>query len=150
MSNPLFESLRRNLGRFQNRKFLEAVMGVAALTAMADGQYDIAEKYQAEVLLAEIPLFDVFEMAEAMEILDGDVHALRADRAAATRELEARIAGFADDPDKAATLLRAARAIMTADGTVTADEEREFARLSELLSQDPAGLALPDVELFVR
>ena len=142
MAESFLDTVRREVGRFQNRSFLEAVMAVAALAAMADDDYGIAEKYRAEELLVEIPIFDVFELSEAMEILDEDVHALRSDREAAMRALEARIRTFANVPDKARTLLRAAHAIITCDGAITPVERAEFERLAGLLKQDVTALAL--------
>jgi len=143
MSEGLFGSLRREIDRMRYRGFLEAVMAAAALVALSDQDYGLAEKYKAEEILSEIPLFDVFELSEAMELLDQDVHDLRTDTAAATERLERRIAAVADDADHARTLLRAAWAIVTADGTVTPAERTEFARLSELVACDPAELGLP-------
>lgn len=142
MTEGFLQTVRREVERLQNRGFLEVVMAVAALSAMADGEYGIAEKYRAEELLAEIPIFDVFDMAEAMEILDEDVFALRSDRAAATRDLEARVAAYADDPDRARTLLRAAHAIISSDGVITDAEQAEFERLASLLNLEVAGLSL--------
>lgn len=142
MSEGFLQAVRREVERFQNRDFLEAVMAVAALAAMADGEYGLAEKYRAEELLAEIPIFDVFDLSEAMEILDEDVFALREDRAGATRDLEARVAAYADDPDRARTLLRAAHAIITSDGVITDSERAEFERLADLLGQAVVALAL--------
>lgn len=142
MVEGFLQTVRREVERFQNRGFLEAVMAVAALASMADGEYGLAEKYRAEELLSEIPIFDVFDLAEAMEILDEDVFALRSDRAAATRSLEARVAAYADEPDRARTLLRAAHAIITSDGVITESERAEFERLAGLLGQDVLALAL--------
>lgn len=142
MAEGFLQSVRREVERFQNRDFLEAVMAVAALSAMADGDYGLAEKYRAEELLAEIPIFDVFDLSEAMEILDGDVFALRSDRAAATAELEARVAAYADEPDRARTLLRAAHAIINSDGVITPAEREEFQRLAGLLGLEVTALAL--------
>ncbi|MEQ8399251.1 tellurite resistance TerB family protein [Thalassobaculum sp.] len=142
MAESFLEAIRREVGRFQNRSFLEAVMAVAALAAMADDEYGIAEKYRAEELLSEIPVFDVFDLSEAMEILDEDIHALRTDRPAAVRDLEARVRAFANVPDKARTLLRTAHAIITCDGDITTAERTEFERLARLLKQDIAALAL--------
>jgi|GEM_PF-554895 len=142
MAEGFLQTIRREVERFQNRGFLEAVMAVAALAAMADGEYGLAEKYRAEELLAEIPIFDVFDLAEAMEILDEDVFALRSDRVAATRALEARVAEHAHAPDRARTLLRAAHAIITSDGVITEPEQVEFDRLAALLDQDAGALAL--------
>ena len=142
MAESFLQTVRREVERFQNRGFLEAVMAVAALAAMADGEYGLAEKYRAEELLAEIPIFDVFDLSEAMEILDEDVFALRENRAAASRELEARVAAYADEPDRARTLLRAAHAIITSDGVTTDSERAEFERLAGLLGQSVVALAL--------
>ena len=142
MAESFLDTVRREVERFQNRGFLEALMAVAALSALADGEYGIAEKYRAEELLAEIPIFDVFDLAEAMEILDEDVFALRSDRVAATRDLEARVAAFADEPDRARTLLRAAHAVITCDGAASASERAEFDRLATLLGQSADTLAL--------
>ncbi len=142
MADTFLDAIRREVDSFQNRGFLEAMMAVAALAALADGEYGIAEKYRAEALLAEIPVFDVFDLAEAMEILDDDVLALRSDRVAATRALEARVAAFADEPDRARTLLRAAHAVITCDGAASAAERAEFERLAALLGQSADSLAL--------
>ncbi|MEQ9330156.1 TerB family tellurite resistance protein [Thalassobaculum sp.] len=142
MAEGFLQTVRREVERFQNRSFLEAVMAVAALAAMADGEYGLAEKYRAEELLAEIPIFDVFDLSEAMEILDEDVFALRENRAAASRELEARVAAYADEPDRARTLLRAAHAIITSDGVTTESERAEFERLAGLLGLSVVALAL--------
>ncbi len=142
MAEGFVQTIRREVERFQNRGFLEAVMAVAALAAMADGEYGLAEKYRAEELLSEIPIFDVFDLSEAMEILDEDVFALRSDRIAATRALEARVAAYADDRDRARTLLPAAHAIITSDGVTTETERAEFERLAGLLGQDVLALAL--------
>ena len=142
VETTFLDTVRREVGRFQNRNFLEALMAVAALAALADGEYSLAEKYRAEELLSEIPIFDVFDLSEAMEILDDDVFELRSDRVAATRALEARVAAYAVDPDRARTLLRAAHVIITSDGVATASERAEFERLARLLDQDPGELAL--------
>lgn len=142
MNERFLHTIRREVERFQNRDFLEAVMAVAALAAMADGDYGLAEKYRAEELLAEIPIFAVFDLSEAMCILDEDVFALRSDREAAVAELEARIAGYADDPERARTLLRAAHAIISSDGVITDSEREEFRRLAGLLGQPVTALAL--------
>lgn len=142
MAEGFLQTVRREVERFQHRGFLEALMAVAALAAMADGEYGIAEKYRAEELLAELPIFDVFELREAMEILDGDVFALRSDRVAATRKLETRVAGFAGSPDRARTLLRAAHAIIACDGAISAAERAEFERLARLLGLEPSELSL--------
>lgn len=142
MTETLLDTVRREVDRFQNRSFLEALMAVSALAAMADGEYALAEKYRAEELLAEIPIFEVFDCSEAMEILDDDVFALRSERDAATRELHARVAAFAGDPDRARTLLRAAHAIIAADGVITPAERAEFERLAQILNQDPGSLVL--------
>lgn len=142
MGEGFLQTVRREVERFQNRGFLEALMAVAALSAMADGEYGIAEKYRAEELLAEIPIFDVFDLSEAMEILDEDVFALRSDRTAAVRELEARVAAYAEEPDRARTLLRAAHAIIASDGVITEAERAEFQRLAGLLGLEVTALAL--------
>ncbi|HEY9569093.1 MAG TPA: hypothetical protein VIR38_13455, partial [Thalassobaculum sp.] len=85
MAETILDTVRREVGRLQNRSFLEALMAVSALAAMADGDYGLAEKYRAEELLSEIPIFEVFDLSEAMEILDDDIFALRSDRMVATR-----------------------------------------------------------------
>ena len=128
MAEGFLQTVRREVERFQHRGFLEALMAVAALAAMADGEYGIAEKYRAEELLAELPIFDVF--------------ALRSDRVAATRKLETRVAGFAGSPDRARTLLRAAHAIIACDGAISAAERAEFERLARLLGLEPSELSL--------
>src|SRR3546814_5871385 len=126
MAETILDTVRREVGRLQNRSFLEALMAVSALAAMADGDYGLAEKYRAEELLSEIPIFEVFDLSEAMEILDDDIFALRSDRMVATRDLEARVAGFAADPDRARQIGRAAHAILTSAGIVTAAGRVEF------------------------
>src|SRR3546814_4100815 len=98
MAETILDTVRREVGRLQNRSFLEALMAVSALAAMADGDYGLAEKYRAEELLSEIPIFEEFVLSEAMEDLDDDLFSLRSARLVATRDLEDRVAEIVSAP----------------------------------------------------
>lgn len=138
MALDLRTKLKDELERYRNRDFLKAMMAVCALTALADGELGLAEKYQVEKIIEMTPALRVFDPHKAVAIFDEYAHALREeDRARVLRVLNNKIARFSLDYKRSRTLLRGAYLVMAADGETTDAELSEFNRIALLLEHHP-------------
>jgi tellurite resistance protein TerB len=138
MAGDLRAKLKNELDRYRNRDFLKAMMAVCALTALADGEFNIAEKYEVERIIDTTDVLRVFDSKKVVGIFDDYVHAIRnEERGRVQKVLNNKIARFATDYKGSRTLLRAAYLVMAADGEITADELAEFNRIALLLEHQP-------------
>ena len=138
MALDLRAKLKDELVRYRNRDFLKAMMAVCALTALADGELSLSEKYEVERIVEATEALRVFDPHKAVAIFDEYVHALREeDRAKVVRVLNNKIGRFALDYKASRTLLRGAYLIIAADGEITEAERAEFDRVARLLEQHP-------------
>ena len=62
--------LKTEVQRYRNKEFLKAMMAVCALTALADGEYQISERYQVEEILKTTDALKIFDRTKAVQILD--------------------------------------------------------------------------------
>jgi tellurite resistance protein TerB len=138
MSGDLRGKLLAELDRYRNRDFLKAMMAVCALTALADGEFHIAEKYEVERIIDTNGILRSFDPKRAVKVLDEYIHAIRTgDRDRVLKVLNNKIARFAIDYKASRTLMRAAYIVIAADGEVTDAERAEFDRISRLLEHNP-------------
>lgn len=138
MALDLRAKLKEELTRYRNRDFLKAMMAVCALTAPADGELRITEKYEVERILETTAAFRVFDPRKAVEIFDEYVFALREeDRGKALKVLNNKIGRFALDYKASRTLLRGAYLVIAADDEITEAELAEFNRIALLLEHHP-------------
>jgi tellurite resistance protein len=138
MAGDLRAKLQDELDRYRNRDFLKAMMAVCALTAMADGDFNIAEKYEVERIIDTTDVLRVFDTKKVVGIFDDYVHAIREEDPERVRKaLNNKIARFAMDYKGSRTLLRAAYLVMAVDGEITEDELAEFNRIALLLEHHP-------------
>jgi tellurite resistance protein len=138
MAGDLRAKLKDELDRYRNRDFLKAMMAVCALTALADGDFNIAEKYEVERIIDTTDVLRVFDTKKVVGIFDDYVHAIRnEDRDRVLKVLNNKIARFALDYKGSRSLLRAAYLVMAADGEITGQELAEFNRIALLLEHHP-------------
>jgi tellurite resistance protein len=139
MAGDLRAKLKDEMDRYRNRDFLKAMMAVCALTALADGDFNIAEKYEVERIIDTTDVLRVFDSKKVVGIFDDYVHAIRnEDHTRVRKVLNNKIDRFALDYKGSRTLLRAAYLVMAADGEITPDELTEFNRIALLLEHQPA------------
>jgi tellurite resistance protein TerB len=138
MAGDLRAKLKDEIDRYRNRDFLKAMMAVCALTALADGEFNIAEKYEVERIIDTTDVLRIFDAKKVVGIFDDYVHAIRnEDRTRVLKVLNNKIARFAMDYKGSRSLLRAAYLVMAADGEITGDELAEFNRIALLLEHHP-------------
>ena len=138
MAGDLRAKLKDELDRYRNRDFLKAMMAVCALTALADGDFNISEKYEVERIIDTTDVLRVFDSKKVVGIFDDYVHAIRnEDPARVLKVLNNKIARFALDYKGSRSLLRAAYLVMAADGEITGQELAEFNRIALLLEHHP-------------
>jgi tellurite resistance protein len=138
MAGDLRAKLKDELDRYRNRDFLKAMMAVCALTALADGEFNIAEKYEVERIIETTDVLRAFNTKKVVGTFDDYIHAIRnEDRDRVLKVLNNKIARFATDYKGSRTLLRAAYLVIAADGEITEDELTEFNRIARLLEHQP-------------
>ena len=137
MERSLLEKLVTELRRYQNKDFLKAAMAVCALSANADDEVNLSERYSIDRAIANEPALRVFDASKAIEILDDYVFALRQEGDRAKQVLYNKVRRMAGDHKRSRTLMRVAYLVITADHEIRDEETREFARLCALLDLEP-------------
>ena len=137
MESSLLKKLITEVHRYQNKDFLKAAMAVCALSANADNEVSIAERYSIDHAIANEPALQVFDVAKAIRILDDYIYALREEGASAKAILYNKIERFAGNHKQSRTLMRVSYLIITADRNIGDGEMEEFVRLCELLDLEP-------------
>jgi tellurite resistance protein len=101
--DTLLRKLITELQRYQSKEFLKAAMAVCALTAIADGEVSLSERYSIDQAIANEPALRPFDTAKAVRILDDYIFAIREEAEVAKRVLYDKVRCIADDPKQART-----------------------------------------------
>ncbi len=133
MRPSILSKLNGELQRYQNKGFLKAAMAVCALTANADNEVNLSERYQIDEAISNEPALRQFNITKATNILDEYIWSLRHEDDAAKRILYNKIRRMAGDYKRSRTLMRVAYLVITADHDVKEEEMLEFQRICELL-----------------
>lgn len=131
------DKLKSDTARYWDKPFLKASMAVCAMTALADGEVSLSERYRVDAILGAMDRLQVHNPEKAVEILDDYINALRTERETAEKVLEGKIAQFLDDYKSARTLLRIAYLVVTADGEAVEPEKAVFNRICTTLNVEP-------------
>jgi tellurite resistance protein TerB len=129
--------LKTDIDRFRDRAFLKAAMAVSALTALADGEVSLEERYRVDGIVAGEPTLAAFNAHKAAAIFNDYVHALRSEPVRSRRILMAKIERMAEKPRRARTLMRVSWLIIDADERVAPGEAAAFDELCRALHLDP-------------
>ena len=135
--DTLLRKLITELQRYQSKEFLKAAMAVCALTAIADGEVSLSERYSIDRAIANEPALRPFDTATAVRILDDYIFAIREEAEVAKGVLYDKVRRIAGDPKQARTLMRVAYLIIVADQQILEAEKEEFVRLCGLLNLEP-------------
>ncbi len=137
MERSLLEKLVTEVRRYRNKDFLKAAMAVCALSANADDEVSLSERYSIDRAIANEPALREFDAWKAIRILDDYIFALRQQGDSAKQILYNKVRRMAGDHKRSRTLMRVAYLVITADHEIRDEETREFARLCALLDLDP-------------
>jgi len=133
----LKDKLKSDIERFRDRAFLKAAMAVSALTALADGDVSLEERYRIDAILAREPTLSAFNGNKAVAIFQDYVYELGREPERARRVLMSKVERMAEKPRKARTLMRVSWLIIAADGEVKPGEAQAFDELCAALMLDP-------------
>jgi tellurite resistance protein TerB len=122
---------------------VEALAAATAMVAFADG---VASPEEREELLAvfeeEDRLTDI-DLDDLFDAFDDYAERFVEDRKLAESEALATVAVFDDSPDLGRLVVRAALAVASTDGALTAEEERAARQLCDALGIEPDDLKRP-------
>ena len=137
MKKSLLGKLTGEVLRYQNKAFLKAAMAVCALSVLADGEIQFAERVSVDRALKDEPALKHFDALKAVEILGEFTDALYDDEEEAKEVLHNKIRRFAGDHKQSRTLMRVSYLIITADHEITEDEQDVFVELCNVLDLEP-------------
>lgn len=128
--------IAEGVGRFMERGYLQAAMAVCALTASADGEVGLEERYAIDAAIRRDPLLQRFTPGQAVAVLDEQLFRLRQDPADTREALLDAIERAGRRPERAVALMRMAWSVIAADGRIRRAELIEFETLCDLLDLD--------------
>lgn len=137
MDRSLLNKLTSEVRRYHNKDFLKATMAVCALSARADNEAGLSERFGIDHVMASVPALRVFDVDKAGQILDGYSTSLREDNKNAKKILSNKVRRMGGNHKRARTLMRVAFLIIVADENIHFKERLEFARLCLLLGLEP-------------
>lgn len=137
LRQSLLGKLAGEVLRYQNKSFLKAAMAVCALSVLADGEIQFAERISVDRALKEEPALKHFNAVKAVEILGEFTDALYDDEEGAKVILHNKIRRFAGDHKQSRTLMRVSYLIIAADHEITDDEYEVFVELCGVLDLEP-------------
>ena len=131
------DKLRSDTARYWDKPYLKAAMAVCALTALADGDVSLSERYRVDDILGAMERLRVHNPHKAAEILNRYIEDLRLEPGRAEEVLRGKILRWAGDYRSARTLLRIAYLVIVADDVIADSEREEFDRICAALDVDP-------------
>ena len=138
MEPSLLRKLIGEVHRYHNKDFLKAAMAVCALSAYADDEVSLVERYSIDHAIANEPSLRAFDKEKAIRILDDYIYNLRQEGVAAKKILYNKVKHIAGDYKKSRTLMRVAYLIINSDREIREGEMEEFMQLCELLDLEPS------------
>lgn len=122
---------------YRNKDFLEAVMAVCALIALADDEFQAIERQRIFQAFASVPALRELDFHQALKLLKAHVEALDRDGPAAKQMLYKKVGRMAGRHKRVRTLMRLAYLIILADEEVHEGELGEFRHICRLLDLEP-------------
>lgn len=138
METSLLQKLVGEVRRYHNRDFLKAAMAVCALSAYADNDVSMVERYSIDHAIENEPSLREFDKKKAVMILDDYIFELKQEGDAAKNILYNKVRRMAGDHKKSRTLMRVAYLIIDSDREVRDEEMEEFMNLGLLLDLEPS------------
>lgn len=130
----MLDSLKRELERYRQRPFLDALMAGCAFVAAADGAVSLSERSRIDRIFESFSELDIFDPHEAVDSFNGFAEAMAGDAAEGRRQALSTIEDQADEPARARLLLRACVAVSLADDKVSDIERAALADVCDALA----------------
>ncbi len=130
-----WDKTKKNLSKYNNRKFKAAVMAICARVARADGTIQEEEKVAVGEVISGLPELKAFDPAELYTIFE---KYCALPNAIFKAQCDRDIAGIKNDPAAAAAALQVGLAVANADGKFEPSEKQAVKEVCTVLGIDPA------------
>lgn len=145
----MLEALKRELARYRQRPFLDALMAGCALVATADGAISLSERSRVDRIVESLRELDIFDPHEAVNRFNEYAEDIAADAERGRRDILLAIGEHAGDEGHARLLLRACIAVSLADDDLRPEEHARIADICDALDL-PKGALEEALELYTR
>jgi tellurite resistance protein TerB len=136
--DTLLQRYHQLLERHRQRPFLKAAMAACAYVATAGGTVSLRERMAVDRVLETLDRLQVFDPHEGVDLFNEYVAALRASDTQGWRQVAAAVdAEVAQEPDKAALLVRICLAVSEGPMGVPDAECRRIRELCRHLGLEP-------------
>jgi len=137
---------KKNKERSQSYDLFKACMAGAALTAMADGDYDRREEAAMKKLIRVVDELKLYGGAHTKELFMEYIEKIQEDEEAGRAEALEAVAAAKDNPEWGGTVLMIAATLSEADGDLDADEIQTINTLGDILGLDTAQIQAMEVD----
>lgn len=138
----LLSDYQAQLQRHRNRPFMQATMAACALVSVADGEVSLSERIRVDQILEALESLKVFDPHEAVDQFNEYARDILAHPGIGREKAISAVKVVADDPDKAALLMRIFLAICEAGGRESLAKRIEVVMLCGVLGIDAKGHGL--------
>ncbi len=129
--------LRTDTAHYWDKPFLKAAMAVCALTAHADGEVSLIERYRVYAFLVALDRLRIQNPHKAVDFMNDYIEGLRTEPERTVEVLQGKISRYAGDYKSARTLLRIAYLVISADEEVVKSEREAFDQICITLNISP-------------
>lgn len=136
----MLDTLKRELARYRQRPFLDALMAGCAFVATADGVVSLSERSRVDRIFEGFRELDIFDPHESVDAFNEFAEAIAEDAARGRQRALAAIDDQASEPDRARLLLRACVAVSLADGDIVGEERAALADVCDALALPASAL----------
>ncbi len=144
----MFDRLKQELARHRQRPFLEAAMAACALIASADDEVSFSERARMDAVLESLAELRIFDPHQAVDMFNGWLESLQADREAGRAEAFEAIRRGATEDGAAELLVRISVAISLADGKFVSAERAMLGLICASLDLAPEAIDEAQAALF--
>jgi tellurite resistance protein TerB len=134
VESVVLDSLKRELARYRQRPFLDALMAGCAFVAAADGKVSLSERSRIDHIFESFRELDIFDPHEAVDSFNEFAEAMAENAEKGRRHALSAIDDQADEPARARLLLRACVAVSLADGNLSDIERAALADICNALA----------------
>jgi len=137
---------KKNKERSQSFELFKACMAGAALTAMADGEFDRREDAAMKKLIRVVDELKLYGGSHTKALFMEFIEKIEEDGEAGRAEALEAVGAAKDNPEWGATVLMIAATLSEADGELDADEIQTINRLGDILGLDTANIQAMEVD----
>ena len=136
------EALVKEVGRFKNRSFLEAIVSGCALVAAADGNISSEEKQKMANFIKSSDELNIFDMADVIKQFNKVTSKFEFDYSIGEAEALKTISKLRNDTDAARLMIRVCIAVGSSDGDFDESEKTVVRMIAKELTLNPADFGL--------